>query len=568
MLMPGGAGDKSKAQGSNPLRTDAQRRIQLEVLARRRPLSSGNKPMGVRPYATPSTNNYSMMQNQRGASPGTRPALGSRELEGPFKRLPIDGVIRHGTETVEWRQRHQHPIRYPLASAHNGLPWLDEQGQARTSSLTRPVPAQHYAERTLGSRYHQLLLQGRSRGYQQDASPPAHGHGQAQLVREVHHHHHYEGSAVQHQYEEQVPYGDLPLEARQSTSIDSLGGVPLEYVPAGEEAHAQPERDMYAHEREAQFEHEARYEEEASAQREAQAYQDDQVNAQREREPLEQEVHETSYWNEGDEHHPSRRSSLDDSHGLEQHEQVGGWPGETGPDPSLPTSLAKFRAALDCGDAHDTDQRRRRDELWAHFDPNETEYVSLAECNGGVLDVLIHVWGKEGHRLFKRYYRSYIRAFVDVKDATPPHVEKDEDYVARSEFRLLLVYLGLYATWYEVFMTIDGGTEGVTIKDDHRLSREEWAAALPHINHAGRTWADSLALANAREEDFESVNRGGVIGLQEFCEWVEQAEKSAGSAQGTELGVSEPIGAPAHHGRRSQRRPLELGAANMHQHEF
>ena len=103
--------------------------------------------------------------------------------------------------------------------------------------------------------------------------------------------------------------------------------------------------------------------------------------------------------------------------------------------------------------------------------------------------------------------------------------------MARSEFRLLLVYLGLYATWYEVFMTIDGGTEGVTIKDDHRLSREEWAAALPHINHAGRTWADSLALANAREEDFESVNRGGVIGLQEFCEWVEQAEKSAGSAE-------------------------------------
>ena len=91
--------------------------------------------------------------------------------------------------------------------------------------------------------------------------------------------------------------------------------------------------------------------------------------------------------------------------------------------------------------------------------------------------------------------------------------------------------------------------------------------ALP-VEHAGRTWADSLALANAREEDFESVNRGGVIGLQEFCEWVEQAEKSAGSAQGTELGVSEPIGAPAHHGRRSQRRPLELGAANMHQHEF
>ena len=85
---------------------------------------------------------------------------------------------------------------------------------------------------------------------------------------------------------------------------------------------------------------------------------------------------------------------------------------------------------------------------------------------------LANMWGKEAHSIHKRYYRSYIRAFNDAKDASPARKghEEDDDYVTQSEFRLLLVYLEIYATWYEVFMGIDGGTEGITIEDDHRLS--------------------------------------------------------------------------------------------------
>lgn len=198
--------------------------------------------------------------------------------------------------------------------------------------------------------------------------------------------------------------------------------------------------------------------------------------------------------------------------------------------------------------------------------------------------------------------RSYIRAFSDAKVAAPPRHDQDDDYVTHPEFRLLLVYLGLYATWYEVFMTIDGGTEGITVEDDHRLSvrtqprpaaptsstqpcvsiawltgaslilvrtcgcvrvqRDEWVAALPYVREAGETWANSLALRNAVAEDFDSMdqNGGGYIDLQEFCEWAEQAEKTAGTEQGRDLGVNEPADHASVAGRNWHTSPLEMGA--------
>ena len=113
--------------------------------------------------------------------------------------------------------------------------------------------------------------------------------------------------------------------------------------------------------------------------------------------------------------------------------------------------------------------------------------------------------------------------------------------------RRLLPY-PLHFCRYEVFMTVDGGTDGITAEDDHRISRDEFLAALPRIVEAGRTWANSLAFANATAESFEQMdqNRGGIIDLQEFCEWAESAEKLTHTAQGADLGVNEPIDRPAH----------------------
>ena len=124
-------------------------------------------------------------------------------------------------------------------------------------------------------------------------------------------------------------------------------------------------------------------------------------------------------------------------------------------------------------------------------------------------------------------------------------------------------------------MMIDGATaklENGRYKGDHRLSRDEWENALPMIRRAGATWADSIALREATAEDFDVIDRnhGGFIDLQEFCEWVEHAEKRAndgrGNAKGVELGVNEPVDAAGRFVFDSDRKwfttPLEMRPGN------
>ena len=127
-----------------------------------------------------------------------------------------------------------------------------------------------------------------------------------------------------------------------------------------------------------------------------------------------------------------------------------------------------------------------------------------------------------------------------------------------AEFRLLLVYLCIYSTLYEVFAYIvDVGparsarsrhvsVTGSAQAGDHRVSREEWAAAVGEVRHIGRTWAPFVRLQRAAVADFDAMdaNGGGHVDFSEFCEWVEAAEKLEGTAAGRELGVNEPVDAP------------------------
>ena len=61
-------------------------------------------------------------------------------------------------------------------------------------------------------------------------------------------------------------------------------------------------------------------------------------------------------------------------------------------------------------------------------------------------------------------------AFDDAKDiaASSPNSQQVEDQVVtRSEFRVLCVYLRVYATWHEVFLLIIG-TDGSRTAKDHK----------------------------------------------------------------------------------------------------
>ena len=87
---------------------------------------------------------------------------------------------------------------------------------------------------------------------------------------------------------------------------------------------------------------------------------------------------------------------------------------------NCPTRLAMLREALSgCCARDDEHAARKRDKVWRHFDPHGSGYISLAACNAGINSLLAQRWGRESHEVFRRFYRSYIRAFADAKDASP-----------------------------------------------------------------------------------------------------------------------------------------------------
>ena len=208
----------------------------------------------------------------------------------------------------------------------------------------------------------------------------------------------------------------------------------------------------------------------------------------------------------------------------------------------MPLLLQRFRRVLDaCDDSPAHTQLRAK--LFESWDGNGTGSISLAELGTGLLGTLCSAYGSEGTPLYHRFYRMYIRAFNDTRAGEDGMANDGEgsgtaisgfrvggEYITRPQFRRLLLNLRLYATWYEVFMLVDGGTRGRTADDDHRISRKEYYMALEQIRAAGDTWAPYAAFVNASESDFDAMNRdrGGFLTLAEWFNYVRAAERAAG----------------------------------------
>ena len=232
-----------------------------------------------------------------------------------------------------------------------------------------------------------------------------------------------------------------------------------------------------------------------------------------------------------------------------------------------PGPLATFLQSFDCAEKDNEEHARMRQVLFDRFDANHNGYISLAECGAGILITLgghckTFGQGAMATKLYHRFYKSYIWAFSDARDSSDARGGKgkagldDDDYVTRPEFRLLISYLRIYATWYEVFANlIDNSTNELVaqgkvkrdtldekpIETDNRIQRDEWEKALPMTRAAGETWAPFINLRNASAADFDVIdkNRGGHISFPEFCEWLEAAEIEAGTPFGLDLGVGE-----------------------------
>merc|ERR1712018_711495 len=108
------------------------------------------------------------------------------------------------------------------------------------------------------------------------------------------------------------------------------------------------------------------------------------------------------------------------------------------------------------------EEKAKRRELFNQFDPNGNGYLSLAETDKGMRDVL------QSDELFD-CKQAVNRAFHFAKTKSQGESKHGDDFLEFREFRLFLATLRQYFEYYQAFARIDTG-------DDNRVSKEEFTS--------------------------------------------------------------------------------------------
>jgi len=146
------------------------------------------------------------------------------------------------------------------------------------------------------------------------------------------------------------------------------------------------------------------------------------------------------------------------------------------------------------------ESKAKRADIFKRFDVNGNGYLSLAEVDKGLRDIL------NLDDIFDAK-PVIIRAFNAAKGlGTKEGVEsKGNDYVTQPEFRMLLVYLSEYMKIWEIFATADDS-------DDRRLNKQEFAKTFDAL----KRWAPDHTL----DQCWTEINTSGsLILFTEFAEW-------------------------------------------------
>ena len=162
--------------------------------------------------------------------------------------------------------------------------------------------------------------------------------------------------------------------------------------------------------------------------------------------------------------------------------------------------FAGLAAKLPTGMDPETKAARKR--MFLQFDVNANGFLSLAEVDKAVGSVL----GSEELAACKPVLA---RAFRAAKDAGSTRTNLSPDYVEKSEFRRLLVYLRTYFELYLAYNRLDSS-------DDRRLSLPEFRAGVGLLAQ----WGIDVPEADV-EAEFASIdaNCGGIVLYDEFCDW-------------------------------------------------
>lgn len=144
--------------------------------------------------------------------------------------------------------------------------------------------------------------------------------------------------------------------------------------------------------------------------------------------------------------------------------------------------------------------KKKREEQWNQIDVNGNGYLSLAEVDKAMKDTI------QLPVLFD-LKPVVLRAFQAAKDIAPAKSKKDDDYIQKVEYRMLLGYLRQYYEYWLAFSRIDTDS-------DKRVSFEEFEKAKDKIGAWGIDMSDPAAQWKECDKD-----GGGMVLFDEFCEW-------------------------------------------------
>ena len=147
--------------------------------------------------------------------------------------------------------------------------------------------------------------------------------------------------------------------------------------------------------------------------------------------------------------------------------------------------------------------RDARKKIWNAIDMNGNGFVSLAEFDRGVRDVL-------GLPEIFSQKKVLIRAFNAAKNKIKGKAKQSGDYVEWLEFRYILIYLRQYFEYYVMFCRVD-------TSDDFKININEFKKALPTLKKWGVNIGDPVA-------EFKKLDKNGSGNLMfdEFCEFAIQ----------------------------------------------
>ena len=142
----------------------------------------------------------------------------------------------------------------------------------------------------------------------------------------------------------------------------------------------------------------------------------------------------------------------------------------------------------------------KRKKMFRDFDPNGNGFLSLAETDKGIRDVL---------KLQDVFHMKQVimRSFMAAKDSVKGKSIHSTDYIEKNEFRYFLCYLRQYFEYYEMFSIVN--TDG-----DKYLDLAEFKEAVPTFEK----WGVKI---NDAEKTFRQIDldHGGKIRFDEFCHW-------------------------------------------------